>query len=1214
MAASPKLSPAGSLNSSGSNVFVSPTAVAGSQVHGVHGRVRLGKDVDLPTSASEDASGAPNQNRSWMDVKRKNIAAYEYLCRIGEAKQWVEACIQEELPPVTALDEGLRNGVALAKLARAFEPELVRKIFEDPKLQFRHSDNINYCFQFMKKVGLPPSFMFELTDLYDLKNVPKVIYAIHALSHLLAKKGIAPKIKNLIGKLDFTEAEVTAMQENLDKSGIVMPSFGNVDKTLEKEMAPQTEEERRLEYLRAHEDEIVQCQAVARRHLARKRAEVRREEVAAQRRAEEEARRVEEEARRVEEEARELQRRREQEARVREVARQKREKEVLVPAATAIQAAWRGTVVRKALAERDAQLAANVHAIIALQSRARGYLARKHYAARRNFYRKNEGAIVSIQSWLKSKKQHSAYSSLMNLDNPPLPVVAKFLHLLDLGVHDVEEELAVENMKELAVKQIRENAALEAHLNDLDIKIALLVKNRITLDEVVKISSKKLKKTPSDEEMKKAAAVFQVNLKSLDKTSRDRLEAYQNMFYLLQTQPKYLTRLLWVMRNWSSDVVKRLIETCVLTLFSYAQNAREEYLLLKLLNSAIDLEVQDVEHLGDFVQGNPAFIKIVLQYVRGAKDRQYLQSVLQPCVKRVCDCTLDLELDPVQVYKLLIKEEESNTGKKSTKKYDVSREDAVKDPQTRERLQTNYQALEKFVSDMLESIISSLGRMPYGIRYIAKQLLEALSKGFPKEGRAEVLRVVGNLIYYRYMNPAIVAPDAFDVYHDPISPLHRKNLSEVSKMLNVIATGKQLDAHLEFAEPYVRRASQQFLKFLEAVTNVPAPEVQLNIDGYSDAARTTKPVIYVSPNEIFSMHATIHQHMEEVCGDPDDPLRKVLDFLGTPPSFQQDKTGPEISLTLMPRFAGSGDADKSNDYELRRLYVATKKQLVMAIRVQSNATNLLDLLECPATDREEERYREMTAGSPTSLYASVASMNTSNTNGTDAPPAESFAQFKRGVLEAMARLEAAGLVTRHDKYASMMASIVQDIRCKHRRRMQLQLEKASLETTLGTLKGKHDFLVEQEKSYMDYINACIQQLTAHHGSKKRRTLMPFSRHARHVRDLERKNKAVPKFGSFKYSAKELMDRGVIVSIEVDGLPSKLYDRLNVTLSSDEQGVFDVECTFSALGYSAAEHDTVKLEELLALQFENKTETQLFDGSVTVNVNLLIYFINKKFYA
>jgi hypothetical protein len=65
----------------------------------------------------------------------------------------------------------------------------------------------------MKNIGLPDVihlntyiklFIFELTDLYDKKNIPKVIYCIHALSHLLAKKGLGPHIKNLLGKLTFT--------------------------------------------------------------------------------------------------------------------------------------------------------------------------------------------------------------------------------------------------------------------------------------------------------------------------------------------------------------------------------------------------------------------------------------------------------------------------------------------------------------------------------------------------------------------------------------------------------------------------------------------------------------------------------------------------------------------------------------------------------------------------------------------------------------------------------------------------------------------------------------------------------------------------------------------------------------------------------------------------------------------------------------------------
>ena len=37
-------------------------------------------------------------------------------------------------------------------------------------------------------------------------------------------------------------------------------------------------------------------------------------------------------------------------------------------------------------------------------------------------------------------------------------------------------------------------------------------------------------------------------------------------------------------------------------------------------------------------------------------------------------------------------------------------------------------------------------------------LYNALSKKFPSSPEKEVLKVIGNLIYYRYINPAIVAP------------------------------------------------------------------------------------------------------------------------------------------------------------------------------------------------------------------------------------------------------------------------------------------------------------------------------------------------------------------------------------------------------------------------------------------------------------------------
>ena len=49
---------------------------------------------------------------------------------------------------------------------------------------------------------MPDLFRFELTDLYDAKNVPKVWFCLHALSYILHKQDpLYPAMNNLVGKL-----------------------------------------------------------------------------------------------------------------------------------------------------------------------------------------------------------------------------------------------------------------------------------------------------------------------------------------------------------------------------------------------------------------------------------------------------------------------------------------------------------------------------------------------------------------------------------------------------------------------------------------------------------------------------------------------------------------------------------------------------------------------------------------------------------------------------------------------------------------------------------------------------------------------------------------------------------------------------------------------------------------------------------------------------
>lgn len=60
-------------------------------------------------------------------------------------------------------------------------------------------------------------------------------------------------------------------------------------------------------------------------------------------------------------------------------------------------------------------------------------------------------------------------------------MVRKFVHLLEQSALDLQEEQEVTRLREEVVTKIRSNQQMEKDLNLMDIKIGLLVKNRITL-------------------------------------------------------------------------------------------------------------------------------------------------------------------------------------------------------------------------------------------------------------------------------------------------------------------------------------------------------------------------------------------------------------------------------------------------------------------------------------------------------------------------------------------------------------------------------------------------------------------------------------------------------------------------------------------------------------------------------------------------------------
>ncbi|ROT61786.1 putative IQ motif containing GTPase activating protein 3 isoform X1 [Penaeus vannamei] len=79
-------------------------------------------------------------------------------------------------------------------------------------------------------------FYPETTDVYDRKNMPRVVFCLHALSLYLFRLGIAPQIQNLYGKVNFSEEVMQAMMKELSKYGCQLPQFGKIGGILANEL------------------------------------------------------------------------------------------------------------------------------------------------------------------------------------------------------------------------------------------------------------------------------------------------------------------------------------------------------------------------------------------------------------------------------------------------------------------------------------------------------------------------------------------------------------------------------------------------------------------------------------------------------------------------------------------------------------------------------------------------------------------------------------------------------------------------------------------------------------------------------------------------------------------------------------------------------------------------------------------------------------------
>uniref|UniRef100_A0A4W4GGQ6 IQ motif containing GTPase activating protein 1 n=1 Tax=Electrophorus electricus TaxID=8005 RepID=A0A4W4GGQ6_ELEEL len=803
--------------------------------------------------------------------------------------------------------------------------------------------------------------------------------------------------------------------------------------------------------------------------------------------------------------------------------------------------------------------------------------------------------VVKIQAFIRANKARDDYKTLINADDPPMAVVRKFVHLLDHSDQDFQEELELMRLREEVITNIRSNQQLENDLNLMDIKIGLLVKNKITLQEVVSHSKKLTKKNKGELSNLMMMNKQKGGLKALSKEKREKLEAYQYLFYLLQTNPSYLAKLIFQMPQNKST---KFMDSVIFTLYNYASNQREEYLLLNLFKTALQEEIKSkVDQIQEIVTGNPTVIKMVVSFHRGARGQNALRQILAPVVKEIMeDKTLNIKTDPVDIYKSWVNQMESQTGEASKLPYDVTPEQAMSHEEVRTRLEASIKNMRTVTDKFLSAIVVSVDTIPYGMRFIAKVLKDTLHEKFPDATEDELLKIVGNLLYYRYMNPAIVAPDAFDIIDmsagGQLTTDQRRNLGSIAKMLQHAASNKMFlgdNAHLNPINEYLTNSYQKFRRFFLAACDVPSLEDKFNVDQYSDLVTVSKPVIYISIGEIINTHTLLLDHQDAIAPEHNDPLHELLEDLGEVPTIESligeslEKT--EVSLTLTNKFDVPGEANAhfsccKGVILYNNFPFSTKRLIVDVIRFQPGET-LSEILESSSTPEQEAEYQRAMQRRAIRDAKTPEKMKQAKPVVDDSLTLQGKKEKIKSNLQRLAEL---GKVHPENRYQDLINDITKDIRNQRRYRQRRKAELVKLQQTNAALNSKSSFYNVQIDYYNQYIKTCMDNLKGDSCSSDKQV-------------------------SQKYTAARLHEKGVL--IEIEDLQTNQFKNVIFEISPSEVvGVFDIKAKFMGVHL-----ETLMLEyqDLLQLQYEGVAVMKLFDRA-TVNVNLLIFLLNKKFYG
>lgn len=600
---------------------------------------------------------------------------------------------------------------------------------------------------------------------------------------------------------------------------------------------------------------------------------------------------------------------------------------------------------------------------------------------------------------------------------------------------EIEDELAraqkiQRDYKHKISSQSKKNFVLEKDVRYLDSRIALLIQNRMALEEQNEVAS----------HLEDAAELQEGFFPNDEKTQK-----YGNLLFLLQSEPRHIAHLC---RLVTMTEIDSLLQTVMFTIYGNQYESREEHLLLTMFQSVLTYQFDNTPEYSSLLRANTPVSRMMTTYTRRGPGQSYLKVVLQDKINQLIDLKdVDLEINPLKVYGRMVEQiQEARGDVPPDLPKGVTAEEAADNRQVQAIIAPRLKKLMEIATSFLETIIEGLDETPYGIRWICKQIRSLSKRKYPDAQDQTICTLIGGFFFLRFINPAIVTPRSYMLIDGTPADHPRRTLTLIAKMLQNLANKPSYakEPYMAKLQPFIHKNKESVNKFMLDLCEVQDFYESLEMDNY--VALSKKDLeLTISLNEVYATHSLLEKHSTALARDNDSHLNHLLHELGPAPAQLPRKENRAINLPLFSKWETAvEDLTAALDITQEEVFFMEAKATFVQI-MRSLPQNSSVLRRPLRLDRVAE---------------------------TAATLKNNQIMVKKGIrsMELLSQLQELGVVDKSDQFSLLRDEVEQELVHLGSLKEKVTEETKKLEEVFRTIHDHNSYLVGQLETYKSYLH------------------------------------------------------------------------------------------------------------------------------------------------